>query len=376
MCPTRKPTTPALRGPLPRREAHLTRARAGADGRVDAIGQAQPEAALRRRPRVAVHHPPHDLALVELALRLRPPRLTHRPPQQRRRRQRRGSPSRSATTSPAGTSRPVTPSSTTWRQPRMSVVDDRQPARRRLHRRPRLTLPMRGEHEQIAATEQVGRRRHGARAAGRPAAVARRSRLGSRASGRSASAPPTTTRRIRRTRSRDGGEQLRVALLGDQPADGPDDHGVVVGPPRGPQRPARSRRGKRSGPEARDVDAVAEVAQLARRDQPEAADDVDVLDVLHQLERPTSASANASRRRRRRAVGPAGSSGVAYSPWTVLTTTGTPASRPTTRPYRPGFGLWVCSTVGRSRRSTRHSSAAARTSADGLQPRVDVGRAT
>ena len=53
-----------------------------------------------------------------------------------------------------------------------------------------------------------------------------------------------------------------------------------------------------------------------------------------------------------------GSSGVAYRPWTVLTTIGTPARRPTTRPYSPGFGLCVCSTVGRSRRRIRHSSRA------------------
>ena len=71
-----------------------------------------------------------------------------------------------------------------------------------------------------------------------------------------------------------------------------------------------------------------------------------------------------------------GSSGVAYRPWTVLTTIGTPASRPTTRPYSPGFGLCVCSTVGRSRRRIRHSSVAARRSDHGLQPRVDAASGT
>ena len=71
-----------------------------------------------------------------------------------------------------------------------------------------------------------------------------------------------------------------------------------------------------------------------------------------------------------------GSSGVAYRPWTVLTTIGTPARRPTTRPYSPGFGLCVCSTVGRSRRRIRHSSPAARRSDHGFQPRVDAASGT
>ena len=47
-----------------------------------------------------------------------------------------------------------------------------------------------------------------------------------------------------------------------------------------------------------------------------------------------------------------------------------------TRPYSPGFGLCVCSTVGRSRRRIRHSSAAARRSDHGLQPRVDAASGT
>ncbi len=70
------------------------------------------------------------------------------------------------------------------------------------------------------------------------------------------------------------------------------------------------------------------------------------------------------------------SCGVTYRPWTVLTTIGTPARRPTTRPYTPGLGLCVCSTVGRSRRKIRHSSVAARTSAHGFQSRVDAASVT
>ena len=52
-------------------------------------------------------------------------------------------------------------------------------------------------------------------------------------------------------------EQLGVALLGDEPADGADHHGVVVGAERGAQR-AALRRGEARLVEAGEVDAVAE----------------------------------------------------------------------------------------------------------------------
>ena len=55
----------------------------------------------------------------------------------------------------------------------------------------------------------------------------------------------------------------------------------------------------------------------------------------------------------------------------MFTTIGTPARRPTTRPYRPGLGLWVWSTSTRSRRRIRHSSRTARRSASTSIPRVD-----
>ena len=69
------------------------------------------------------------------------------------------------------------------------------------------------------------------------------------------------------------------------------------------------------------------------------------------------------------------SSGVAYRPWTVLTTSGTRASRAATRPITPGLGLWVWSRSKRSRRSSRTSSAKARRSAPRFQLRVALRQA-
>ena len=61
----------------------------------------------------------------------------------------------------------------------------------------------------------------------------------------------------------DGLEQFGVALLGDQPSDGADDDGVVVGSPLRTQRPPLFG-GEPAGTEAVEVDAVAEVAHLRR----------------------------------------------------------------------------------------------------------------
>ena len=54
----------------------------------------------------------------------------------------------------------------------------------------------------------------------------------------------------------------------------------------------------------------------------------------------------------------------------MLTTCGTPTLRAATRPYQPGFGLWVCTMSGRSERSTRRSSTNAATSRCGAIDRV------
>ena len=138
---------------------------------------------------------------------------------------------------------------------------------------------------------------------------------------------------------------------------------------------ARSAALSDAGAEPLEVDAVAEVAQLARGDEVAPPHELDVLGVLDQLD-VGPARGERLQRVDERTTEPSGSSGVAYRPWTVLTTIGTPARRPTTRPYSPGFGLCVCSTVGRSRRRIRHSSRAARRSDHGFQPRVDAASGT
>ena len=180
---------------------------------------------------------------------------------------------------------------------------------------------------------------------------------------------PTTTRTKRSRGSRvDRLEQLRVALLRDQSPDGADDDGVVVDAERRPDG-VRVRRAENRAGSNRVRSTPLPSSSALPREVP-SAHELEVLGVLDQL-RVGEPGRRTPRGSTPRPDGRSGRRSVAYSPWTVLTTIGTRASRPTTRPYRPGFGLCVCSTSTCSRRRMRQSSRAARTSAAGSIARVD-----
>ena len=152
----------------------------------------------------------------------------------------------SARGSRTGTSRPVTPSSTTCRQPRMFGGDDGHAHRGRLHRRAREALAVRREHVHVHPRVQaLARRSRPPRKRTPAASAARRGRRPSSASPFSCSSSPITANRtcgrpLAQLRGRV--EHLEVALLAHEPADQPDHD--VVGPARAELR-ARGRARRR-----------------------------------------------------------------------------------------------------------------------------------
>ena len=186
-----------------------------------------------------------------------------------------------------GTSTPVRPSSTTWRQPRMSLATTGRPDRGRLHGRAGEALPVRGQHVDVerrvdrldvAALADEARRRS-------PLDGRRRSAW-PKPSDLSGSRGPTMTNRAlgdaARGARRGGLEHLAQALLPHEPAHRADDHVVVVEPELGPA-PRPGAPGSASGVNRARSMPLPSVTSFARG-HPEPAQHRDVLGALHQLD--------------------------------------------------------------------------------------------
>ena len=152
------------------------------------------------------------------------------------------------------------------------------------------------------------------------------------------------------------------------PADPADEQLVVGDPELGPDPAAALRVGR----EPLEVDPVADHPVPATLEG--GPQGVAVLGVLEQLVvgeaggQPLQPETKARLARR--------SSGRAHSPWQVLTTTGTPASRPAIRPITPVLGLWVCRTSRSRERIVREQLAEGREVRAGAHERVSARTGT
>ena len=194
-----------------------------------------------------------------------------------------------------GTSRPVRPWSTTWRQPRMSVATTGSPmAAASMAERgsPRGATPARRGPWRSTG----GRRRRACRGTDAVGSTRRRGRPAPSASSLSGRSGPTTTNRTSGCpagRSPARREHLGVALLPHQPADGADDDVVGSPSPSSARTAARSVGVAGGSKRSRSTPLPSRWSRSPGTRRRRSV--VDVLGVLDQLGVASTAAANRSR---------------------------------------------------------------------------------